>query len=318
MLNNPSYDPTAKQPADEWNSVNRPGYDPKSEMTPRPGTNDSDPTWAKDGRKFATAMERDAYERWSSGAYGDAQRGVYAGSDKVFQDSRENGKDRYNAYPTGYKDAGDSGSWGQAAKKAPPPPPPPPPPKWLDNPYDPTEDSKWQRTPEANQRPSRPGDASGRMPSYPGNRLINPTDGKIYNGDIQVNKPSRPIDGSQPTNWLEKPQPQSDPTARYRQQPVRETSDFNADAQSTDRTNYDEMLMGPEGSADNYYAHQQAMEKAKTPQEYQKHYQMLQKMKKPTGNELRDASKRYKSLENGNYDYDLTDSRKSNFRPTVY
>lgn len=316
MLNNPSYNPfVTKPPSDEWNSVNRPGYDPKNERTPRPGTNDSDPALAKDGRKFGTAMERDAYERWTSGAYGDAERGVYAGSDKIFQDRRENGKDRYNAYPTGYKDAGDSGSHGQAAKKAPPPPPPP---KWLDNPgYDPTEDPRWQRTPESNQRPPRPGDASGRMPSYPGNSL-NPTDGKIYNGDIQVNRPSVPIDRSQPTNWLEKPQPQSDPTVRYRQEPVRETSDFNADFQSTDRTNYEEEMMGPEGSADNYYAHQQAMEKAKTPQEYQKHYQKLQKMKKPNGNDLRDASKRYKSMENGNYDYDLTDSRKSNFRPRVY
>lgn len=153
-----------------------------------------------------------------------------------------------------------------------------------------------------------PGDASGKMPAYPGSTLKSP-DGKVFNGDMMIDdgnyKPSGPIDKPKREKWIDTPQTQSDPTDQYRQQPVRETSDFNnPDLKKKDfnfEGPYDDQMMGPEGSDERYVYHQQALQNAGSPEEYQAHWQAMQKIGKPSGKNLRQATENYRPMTSGSY-----------------
>lgn len=169
-----------------------------------------------------------------------------------------------------------------------------------------------------------PGDASGKMPAYPGSTLKSP-DGKAFNRDMMIDdgnyKPSGPIDKPKREKWIDTPQSQSDPTDQYRQQPVRETSDFNnpykpaqtaqdfeqqradhdREEQEAIQKSNNESMMGAEGSADRYVFHEQALQNASSPEAYQAHYQAMEKIGKPPGKEYKEARQNYRPMTDGSY-----------------
>jgi hypothetical protein len=335
-----------------WKKAGMPGFDPMGTYSQVTGT-------AKDGTEFGLRAQADAYDRWQAGDQGPEQ-----GSPRGKMPMVRNPQELYAE-------------------------------EWAN------------RNQPFNASSMAPGDASGKMPSYPGSTLKSP-DGKVFNGDMMIDdgnyKPSGPIDKPKREKWIDTPQTQSDPTDQYRQQPVRETSDFNnpaikkpykkpyavedygpngptwqqhrAEMEQTGIANYyplkgdprennglpvlikrpsaakpgqydaegrweDDMtpemkkqseagfaewnkgaaqrvmndpagraavqestnasMMGPEGSADRYVFHEQALQNASSPEAYQAHYQAMEKIGQPPGKEYMEARKNYRPMTDGMY-----------------
>lgn len=253
-----------------WKKAGMPGYDPNAAQFAVTGT-------AKDGTEFGYKAQADAYDRWRAGDQGPEQ-----GSPRGKMPMVRNPQELYAE-------------------------------EWAN------------RNQPFNASSMAPGDASGKMPAYPGSTLKSP-DGKVFNGDMLIDdgnyKPSGPIDKTKREKWIDTPQTQSDPTDQYRQQPVRETSDFNnpnwkpaqtAQMFEQQRADHDreeqeaiqksnnEQMMGAEGSADRYVFHQQALQNANSPEEYQAHYQAMEKIGKPPGKEYKEARQNYRPMTDGSY-----------------
>ena len=164
-----------------------------------------------------------------------------------------------------------------------------------------------------------PGDASGKMPAYPGSTLKSP-DGKVFNGDMMIDdgnyKPSGPIDKPKREKWIDTPRTQSDPTDQYRQQPAPEPAwkpaqtaemfeqqrlDRKREEEESIQQSNNDMMMGFEGSADRYVFHEEALKKAGSPEAYQAHYQAMEKIGKPPGKEYKEARQNYRPMTDGSY-----------------